>query len=462
MSEAIRGQLERALTARKAIFIVGAGVTIATTGSPELSWIGLVRSGIRRAADLKPSLSGEWHERQLQLCDGGDLRDLLAVAHDVRRELEELPGGQFANWLADTVGSITFDRDAPIPQLLGSFGVPIATTNYDDILVQTTGRSVATWDNARLWQSEFRDPGQYVIHLHGHWQRPESVIFGYDDYSRVIGDQISQQLLRGFSTLSQVIIVGMGEGVHDPNFSGLGNWLSAVARDNDRPPVLLVRESELQVAQRYGTQVGFLAASYGAEHEDLGIFLSDMARQTGRGSTAETNVIGWEVLSNKLRRLARRIEKGYSPDFVLSMSGPGNFASAMCLSHWDSDPPLLTAITFPKLPTPSAAALSFAKVAESCNYELIETSRWLIYVPDAVRHFAKGSRALVLDDRVIGGNSQARAKKLLAGLGYDVRTAALVVSPESRMMVDFYEEVIDGDFVFPWGGRYGRNEPPLR
>ncbi len=304
MSDTVRALLAGELARGRAVFVVGSGVTIAATGNPALSWLGLVRSGIRRVVDINPALSGPWEEKQVALAEGGDLRDLLSVAHDVKGELTELPGAQYANWLAETVGVVRVRRDAALPQLLGSFAVPIATTNYDDVLSVATGRTPVTWDNPRLWQAEFRDPGRHVMHLHGHWQHPDTVIFGYRDYARVVGDGISQELVRSFSILSQIIVVGMGEGLRDPNFQGLGNWLAAIAPDNDRPPVVLVRDSELESAQRHGTQIGLLAASYGADYEDLELYLSDLLSATRQTRSPDPVALDWTVLSNKLRRLA--------------------------------------------------------------------------------------------------------------------------------------------------------------
>jgi hypothetical protein len=65
---------------------------------------------------------------------------------------------------------------------------------------------------------------------------------------------------------------------------------------------------------------------------------------------------------------------------------------------------------------------------------------------------------LIFDDRVIGGNVQRRVAAWLTDeFGYEVRRAAIVVHPDIKDAVDWYEDVLDGEFNFPWGGKRGRS-----
>lgn len=462
MSHTITRQLEQALLARDAVFIVGTGVTISATGlTEEASWPGLIRSGVSRCVDLDPA-SQAWETRAQKLLATERPSDWLEVAQDVKDRLTRQPGSQFAKWLRETAGSLGSRIDRPgLPDLIGSFGVPIATTNYDDVLEIATGRNTAIVSNVGLVQNEVSDPGHHVIHLHGHWAEPDSVVFGYQSYASAIGEQQSRNLLKALATMKQIIFIGFGNGLADPNFTYLGTWLTSEMPGNQNAPIVLTIDREYERVERESRHLGYLAMSVGATYVDLEIYLADLLRNLpAAGRPPEgTRTYSWDSLASKLVRLSRRIDRDFRPDFMVSMSGPGNFAPAYCLAHFSHDPAMLVAVTFPKRPMSSGNASRFRGIASDSDWIHLETARWDIFLPNAIRHFPPGSRALIFDDRVVGGNSQRQAKQLLSGLGYETRTAALVIHPERKGEIDFYEECTEDDFTFPWGGKYGRNEP---
>jgi adenine/guanine phosphoribosyltransferase-like PRPP-binding protein len=464
MSDYLRREMIQALKSGDAVLVVGAGVAMTASGSSAAaSWNGLLELGITRCVDLNKAFSGAWETARRAELASSDPTDKLTAAQHITRELQGFPGNHYSKWLRDTVGSL--DPSAPgIAQVLAGFQVPILTTNYDGLIEKVSGREATTWQDLSEIQEEVRNPGKYVVHLHGHWRQPGSVIFGYESYSRLIGDERSQALLRALISVKSIIFVGFGGGLSDPNFTSLGTWLTSTLRESGIAPLVLVREADYEQAEPRYRQNGYNTLSYGAEYEDLEIYLANLLAECTGVAAADQPCIEftWDALAPKLMRLHRRIDRDYKPDFIVAMSGPGNLAPAYCLAHSSNDPPLLTAVTFPKRPHRSASSLAFRDIARTAKWIYCESLRWDIYLPNVIKHFPHGSRALLFDDRAVGGRAQKMVAELLATMGYEVRRAALVVHPDCAADIDYYEEVVSGDFVFPWGGKYGRNEPPAR
>ena len=462
ISQTIRTQLLQSLRAKSTVFVAGAGLTLSATDDKSTSWAGLLDDGILTVVDLDPKLRSTWQQSQRRLLKSTRTSDWLELAENVSTELKKHAGNQYGRWLERTTGSYAQAIVRPsLPEVLGAFGLPILTTNYDDVLETVTGRTPITFRQPERYQAELAQPGQHIVHIHGHWAEPDDVVFGYTSYAAAIGDTASQNLVHALAAIRQLVFVGFGAGMADPNFTSLGTWLVSRLPGNRNPPIVLTTDSSFEEFERLGRQQGFLTGSVGPDHLDLDILLSDLRRDAGILPT-KTVDYGWDAMQSKLPRLARRIHKDFAPQVIVSMSGPGTTVAALCLRHFGDDPALAVAVTFPKLPVLSKFGREFASVGDDADLVHIETTRWHIYLPNFLRHYPPGTRALILDDRVVGGNSQKRAADVLRGLGFDVKTAALVVHPDMLTEVDYFEEMTEHDFTFPWGSKWGRNDPPVR
>ena len=66
-----------------------------------------------------------------------------------------------------------------------------------------------------------------MLHLHGHYRRPETVILGIRDYQRQLGDAFAQAI-QAFAVMDRtVVFAGFGAGLGDPNFAQLLGWFGA-------------------------------------------------------------------------------------------------------------------------------------------------------------------------------------------------------------------------------------------
>lgn len=141
-------ELRREIAAGRVTAILGAGVSMAATGAaPTASWIGLLTDGIDRCAGVVPGLPARWAERMgdwLDLGREGDTEALLSVAEQITVKLGGPAGGELKRWLRETVGALRV-RHPDVPRTLGELGVPLLTTNYDDILEEATHRPETPW-----------------------------------------------------------------------------------------------------------------------------------------------------------------------------------------------------------------------------------------------------------------------------------------------------------------------------
>ena len=80
---------------------------------------------------------------------------------------------------------------------------------------------------------------------------------------------------------------------------------------------------------------------------------------------AETIAVGWDVITPKLREMHRRIEQQFSPEVVVTMSGPGSFAAWFCMSFDSRDVPVVVCNTFPQGRESGTMLELFAEAAEA-------------------------------------------------------------------------------------------------
>lgn len=454
MSNYLVAELARYVQQKQAILIAGAGVTMsATQDSTSYSWQGLLRSGLRRCTELRTT-DPAWLESVRRKIESKDATTLIEGAQEIQKFLESRPGGHFGKWLRDVVGSAPVKKPGLL-SAIAELGIPVATTNYDSLLSDALGGLPVTWEDPAGIQRVVRREEPGVIHIHGHWKRPESVVLGVASYEKAMGDKKSQEIVRSLFASHSVIFAGFGSGLDDPNFTGLREWARDVLSRSDYPPTILVRTSEVAaVEERYGGDK-FQVVPYGDSHDDLELFLASLRPRPA--SSAQAKVYDWPTVQTKLGRLNRRIQS-WNPDLVIAMSGPGNFAPSYCMTLDTNETPTLNAVTFPKTRGRSKRNLWFQEIALATGWKHFESTKWDVFVPSIVASLPRPSRVLIFDDRVIGGNVQRRVAAWLRDeLGHDVRRAALVVHPAAKHSVDWYEDEIEGEFSFPWGNQHGRS-----
>lgn len=212
-----------------------------------------------------------------------------------------------------------------------------------------------------------------------------------------------------------------------------------------------------------GDVLGKTGATFKRHHERrvLGalaeaILLLDAETAEREKGTQRTVDVGWQTIQSTLYTMHREIESGFEPDIVVTMSGPGSFAAFLCLAMDPRDVPVVACTTFPNRPRKSPTHQVFSMAARDTTWHVIETTKWVVYLPRILAEFPPRARVLIFDDRVVSGNTQRKVRAVLEDEEYEVRSAAMIVSSKSSKKVDFHGITIDDDYALPWGSRRGR------
>jgi len=215
--------LREEFTTGNVALVVGAGISILTTDdAPVASWRGLLRDGLHRLLKLR-RVSAATGERIIAQIESDDFVEMLSAATFVSQKLGAPGDGEFRAWLRETVGSLVPKTSAAI-EALGATGATILTTNYDGLIERITGLAAVTWQQADRCERILRGHEKAVIHIHGYWESPETIILGQDSYALISADPRVQSFIRAAHLAKTFVYIGFGVGLADPNFTQFLEW----------------------------------------------------------------------------------------------------------------------------------------------------------------------------------------------------------------------------------------------
>jgi len=208
------------------LVIVGAGVSIASAGAP--TWEQLLINGCDFALPRYPQQSSTVEAirrriiREDWLGAAGELRRLLSITHFNEFLMAQFDGFR---WNRD---NIKHRSVYALLRILRRNGARIATTNYDTIIEDVLSMKEMDWRDSRcdsFFHSEDPAINREVLHIHGDYQRPDSVVFDKDDYQRInssLADsqRLQDNLLHMFRN-GNVLFVGCGQTTADPHFQNI-------------------------------------------------------------------------------------------------------------------------------------------------------------------------------------------------------------------------------------------------
>lgn len=309
---------------RDVALLAGAGVSASLSGGAAVAtWPGLLRSGLTFCEENVPDLHPSFAAGLTKLLENPDVETLVTVAEGISGKLGAPDGEWFARWLQESIGMLEV-RDERLVEALTRLDLPIATTNYDDLLAGLAAFPPVTWKDTRKVQEVLNRKRQAIIHLHGHWDEPTQVILGGRSYGELIGDKAAEALVRSFFYTHSLLAVGCGEGMLDPNFRQLRDWLRTV--DPAAPYFILVRAEEMQVAKRYEP---FTPVAYGKEYDDLPSFLDELAAAMGPSRAAARPKLPRPVLPPDVDPIGRDIEMRAVLDY---MESGGDGAASLAIT----------------------------------------------------------------------------------------------------------------------------------
>jgi hypothetical protein len=242
-------ELRELIAARQVVVIVGSGLSIQATGrAPAASWDGLLRLGLRACRECDPSLDDRWEARRIEDLSSG-LEDTLGVAERVHSQLGERAPGALKRWLRASFEKLPLTDQSGLHALV-ELGVPLATTNYDDLLERATDLPPVTWQDQGEVFRVLRGEERAILHLHGFWKKPESIVLGIQSYQRVRQDPHARAVMESLAMTRCLVFVGCGEGLGDPNFRRFFDWLRSVNSANEALHYRLVLDGEVANAQK--------------------------------------------------------------------------------------------------------------------------------------------------------------------------------------------------------------------
>jgi hypothetical protein len=277
MSQLLIDNLQEAVREGDAVLFVGAGVTIASvepSKRPLASWPGLLKDAVQRVVDLGISLPPGWKQRQLEAIQSGDLDEMISAGEHITVKLRR--AGEFGRWLDETAGQFRIG-DPAVLTAIKDLELQIVTTNYDGLLEEATFLPAVTWRDPARVEKALRGAERAVVHVHGFFREPDSVILGVRSYVAITQDEHAQTMLRSLRTLKTLVFVGFGAGLQDPNFGAFLEWSGHVFGDSHYRHFRLALASEVASIQReHPGEQRVRVVPYGSEYSSLALFLRSL------------------------------------------------------------------------------------------------------------------------------------------------------------------------------------------
>jgi SIR2-like protein len=277
----LAADLRERIAAKQIICVVGAGVSAASArpgaGNDSALWPRLIESGVRWVRALHPELAPSWVDDRLRALASDDVDDLLAVASQVASKLGAPDGGEYAEWLHCSVGALQVG-DAAVIAALGALDVPVVTTNYDHLLEKVLHRDAVSWRDEAAVDRILRGDSSAILHLHGHYSQPESVVLGLWEYAGLVDNEHTQAVMRALGMAKSLLFIGFGAGLRDPNFRQFLRWTRKVSWTMPYRHYRLARASETAAMRLdHDPAERVMVLSYGERYDDLAPFLRSLA-----------------------------------------------------------------------------------------------------------------------------------------------------------------------------------------
>jgi tetratricopeptide (TPR) repeat protein len=151
--------------------------------------------------------------------------------------------------------------------------VQFATTNYDKLIEAVTKLPSVTWMQKERVERVIRGDEKGVLHLHGSFDQPESVVLSLRSYEEVLHDQHAQNTLRTLHTMRTFLFVGCGAGLNDPNLGALLKWTGSTLTHAYRRFRLALEREVDQLQKEHPPGQNIFVLPFGKEHRDLAPFL---------------------------------------------------------------------------------------------------------------------------------------------------------------------------------------------
>lgn len=268
------------LARRELVIVVGTGLSISLTANqyPQLSWGGMIKSGLEEAFS-QGAILGEQKDRWIAQLASNDIDEVLSAAEFMGRKLGAPGSISYRRWLERSFKNISFQEGAlsdSLRKLLAS-GARFCTLNYDSVLEDVLGVPGILMTERDAVHSWMRQELPGVLHLHGKWSEPETCVLGIRDYTLAIQSESRDLVQRNLASFGRLLFVGCGDTFADPNIASLAKWVSREVRGHNLQHYGLVLENEVSRRRQDASWKDFVEPiSYGRQYDDLSSFLAEL------------------------------------------------------------------------------------------------------------------------------------------------------------------------------------------
>ena len=174
--------------------------------------------------------------------------------------------------------------------------VPILlTTNYDKLLSARSRlrtREVFDWSDYEEVCGALSHDARFILHLHGIWNKPETIILSKTDYANIATELGYKDLLKKLWTEYHFLFIGCSsEGVMDEDFSTVFGFLNEWFPGHTHQHFILLNERDIEAQAHLPLlkRCNVAPISYGHDYSKLAEFINCLNpnRERARRETEE-------------------------------------------------------------------------------------------------------------------------------------------------------------------------------
>jgi len=265
-------KLQRLLSEDRVIPVIGAGFSSAVANLP--GWNKLVELGFQYASDrnLDKDLiaRGEKYLNENQ----------LLKSSNILKEILHAPKFPFVNFINDHFGNPTIISDELVNSVLDLSTPIIMTTNYDTLLSTVNSYSNKMKYVHKQYQeviNSLKKDEEIIIHLHGIYDRPDTIILSEQDYIDLNKNVGYKALLQKIISDYHLLFIGCSkDGVMDEDFLPIFNFIKEYFPYSSNQHFILLHEKELKNKNHIPllTECNVETIVYGNEYSLLGEFIN--------------------------------------------------------------------------------------------------------------------------------------------------------------------------------------------
>jgi len=279
--------LQALLKEDQVIPVIGAGVSYAAANLP--GWKAAIENGL---------LFAEMHRLDSnRICAAREQlnRGNLIEGADIMKALLGAPSHPFSNWLKDLFGEPVI-RSPDLLDSIEDLCAPILlTTNYDKLLSARSRmrtREVFDWSDYEEVRGALSHDPRFILHLHGIWNKPETIVLSEDDYANLANELGYKELLKKLWSDHHFLFIGCSrDGVMDEDFSTVFGFLNEWFPGHTHQHFILLNERDIEAEAHLPLlgQCNVAAISYGQDYAKLADFINFLNpnRERARRETEE-------------------------------------------------------------------------------------------------------------------------------------------------------------------------------